>query len=488
MERRKSERYQRAATVSSTSPLIVPTVEREFLFAVRRAGRYPHGRMALVLHLSRLPASQPHHHRIARSMLQDAAQRLEGQLFALQGDDLALLCRGSSLPSDLTRSMSSDPRMLPQMLGRLFNVPPANLVTLWDLGRDYQKLITYAEERAAAAGAAANAPATPGPAAVVNAMGAPAAIDVITNVVAGTRITDLTHRQTAVRLQSNGRVVEPLFRKVMFSMAALQTRIALQSPGQDLGERGALSNVQSDPFLFRHLATRLDQRMLDALIQDIGRGSKLDVIGETANGLPLHLSLTLAAVRTDQFAELVAACRRADARLGIEVAFVEAASDPQLYQLARGMTREAGIALVLDDITPLTLTMTRPWQLAGEAPDLIKLDWVAPQPGEPGAATALVRRALEQIGPHRIVLQKVDADAGLGWGLAHGIERFQGRQLDAMLAAGRMLVCPASGGCNLRQCIERGSAINAAGRVGCRNIALLDGRRSLSLIAQPVHA
>ena len=68
--------------------------ERLLLEAARRAGRSPQGRMALVLHLSRLapPGPRPHHRRIARAILDDTALRHDGQVFALGNNDMVLLC------------------------------------------------------------------------------------------------------------------------------------------------------------------------------------------------------------------------------------------------------------------------------------------------------------------------------------------------------------------------------------------------------------
>ncbi len=75
----------------------------------------------------------------------------------------------------------------------------------------------------------------------------------------------------------------------------------------------------------------------------------------------------------------------------------------------------------------------------------------------------------------RIVLHRAETEAAVTWGQAQGISRFQGRHVDAMLGAGRILHCPLSRGCTLRQCIERGAAIADVGRSGCGNTALLDG-------------
>jgi len=85
-----------------------------------------------------------------------------------------------------------------------------------------------------------------------------------------------------------------------------------------------------------------------------------------------------------------------------------------------------------------------------------------------------LRDAIARIGPARLVLHRTDTDAAIRWGVANGIRRFQGRQVDAMLGAARMASCPAAAACTPLQCRERAAAAAAAGRAGCANLPLLD--------------
>jgi hypothetical protein len=58
-----------------------------------------------------------------------------------------------------------------------------------------------------------------------------------------------------------------------------------------------------------------------------------------------------------------------------------------------------------------------------------------------------------------VVLHHAETEAALRWGMAQGLRRFQGRHVDAILAAGRILACPQATGCTVRQCMDRGAAI-----------------------------
>lgn len=395
--------------------------------------------MALVLHLSRMapPAPRPYHRRIARAVMDDAAQRQAGQVFALPNDDLLLLFRAEEEASPLTA-----------MLARLFQVDmpdPAGLITLWSLKRDGAALLRYAQARAL--------DALPDPV-LTEPKGSAQAIDALQSVIEQSRITDLMQQQTAILLVPGreGRL-QPLFREVTFSVAVLEARIA------------ATGQAHADPFLFRHLASRLDGRMLDLLRQDLLANGSLTA-GARGQGPMPHLNLTLSGVMSDPFARFAAACRAVGAQVGVEIPLVEACADPEAFMAARTRLRAAGLTLVLDSVSHHALMLTVPAVLE---PDLIKLDW-SPRLPEAGPA---VEQAVRMLGQGRVVLHRAETEDALSWGLAHGIRRFQGRQVDAMLAAGRIGACASGRLCSMRQCMERASATGPGGRAGCDNPALL---------------
>ena len=387
--------------------------------------------MALVLHLSQmaLPAPRPHHRRIARAVMDDAAQRQEGQVFALRNEDLLLLFRADDGTCPLAAT-----------LARLFQVDvpdPAGLTTLWSLERDGAALLRYAQARVL--------DALPDPASA-EPKGSAQLIDALESVIEHSRITDLTRRQTAVLLVPGREArLQPLFREVSFSVDVLEARIA------------ATGQAHADPFLFRHLASRLDRRMLDVLRRDLQANGPLTA-GARGLGPMLHLNLTLSGIMSDRFAQFAAACRAIGAQVGVEIPLIEACADPEAFVAARTRLRFAGLSLVLDGVSHHALMLTVPAVLE---PDLIKLDW-SPRLPEAGAAVA---RAVAALGESRVVLHRADTEHALSWGLAHGIRRFQGRWVDAMLAAQRIGAC-GPGRCSMRQCTERAYATGPAGRAG----------------------
>lgn len=425
-------------------------IGQHLLNAIERASRTPQGRTALVLHLSRMnaPAPRAHHRRIARAVLDDAAQRQSGQVFALHNGDLLLLFQTDNSGADDGGTLLLD------TLTRLFmvDVPePGGLTTLWLLVRDTAAALHYARERLLD---------TP-PELAAEPVGAAHAIEAIDSVLQTSRISDLMQRQTAVLLLPGSQPrLRPLFREITFSVAVLEARIA------------AVGQVNADPFLFRHLASRLDGRMLDVLRHDLQVNGPLTA-GARDLGPTLHLNLTLSGILSDKFAHFAATCRAMGAQVGVEVSLVEACADPEAFVTVRARLRVAGLSLVLDGVSHHALMLTTPMVLE---PDLLKLDW-SPRLPEAGPA---VEAAVLALGSGRVVLHRAETEQALSWGLAHGIRRFQGRHVDAMLAAGRISACAHGGGCSLRQCAERGSATGPGGRAGCNNPALLDAASPLA--------
>jgi hypothetical protein len=455
--------------------------ERLLAEAARRALRYPEGRMALVLHLSRLPALRPHHRRVARAIFDDAALRNEGQVFALTGGDLVLLCRapsGARAPGRVPDApvpgrgggpgpvVGANPLTLPQTLRRLLRnelTDPADLATLWRLDEEPRELMAYAATRFAEVAQGPGAPADPNgpPEPQTSTTGA------LVVLAETAPVADLLRRQMAVHLPhglgADGRPeLRPLLRELICRVDLLEARL------------GASGETSADPFLLRHLCARLDRRVLEMLVSALGRGGPIDLAA--AGKVPVHLNLSLPTLLSEAFTALAALAGEVGARLGVEISFVEAVGDLGAFGRARRLLERLAIPLVLDEVSPLALSLSRPWLLGA---DLLKLAWVPRLADLPAEERPVMAAALERVGPERVILLGADDEAALRWGLTHGIRRFQGVASDALLAAARMLGCPhmraSPGACTLRQCLARSAASDIAGRADCSVPGLLDG-------------
>ena len=411
-----------------------PHTERQLLDAAERAARDGGAGRALVLHLSRMPppGPRPHHRRIARAVLEDAAQRVGGQVFALGNADLVLLLR-SDAGLDSTREMLAE-------LFRADRPDPTQLIGEWTFATESGALLAYA--RACLANPAPPPPRAEAPAATVG------------DVLQRTALTDLLQQQTAIRI---GVRIAPIYREVALSRPVLAARVA------------ALGAMSADADTLPHLRAAFDLRVLAALQQDVGCGGPL---GAVPHGAALHVPLALDAALSDGFGRFADACRGAGVPVAVGIGLVEACADPTGFAQVQARLRAAGFGLVLDGVTPRGLLLTH---LNALAPDLVKLTW-SDAPCPDGVADAVAA-----LGAARVVLTGAGSEAALSWGMALGIRRFQGPHVDAMLAAERLVACGPAPGCTLRQCTERAFATGVAGRVGCLNPALL-----LAALPEPV--
>jgi hypothetical protein len=400
--------------------------------AVQRHLRSGQERVVLALHLSQLlaPGPRPHHRRIARALLDDTAQAHGGQVFPRSDGDLVLICEPSGAPG------------LVETLTRLFRVDAPTvdrLLALWTLPQDAELVQAYADQ------AARPHPVSKEPSVAPNTIAA------VETLIFSAPLTDLVHRQTAVQLLPSG--LQQLYCEFTFSVAALEARTNAPGP------------AQADPFLFRHLATRMDARMMEALSDDIAHGRLLSA------GPALHVNLTLAGILSPAFLGFAEAARRAKLWIGVEISLLEVCADPLGFAAARMALRAQDCAVVLDAVSHPALLVT---SIEALEPDLVKLDWTARLTNLASRERRTVAEAIARLGPDRIVLHRADTDAALDWGRSQGLRRFQGRQIDAMLGAARLNTCRHAKRCTLRQCITRATATSAAGRAGCENTALLD--------------
>jgi hypothetical protein len=406
--------------------------------AVRRIARTEGADWAaLALHIARLPppAPRPYHLRIARAVLDDAAARQGGNLFPLGNGDLVLLWRtddgGAALAGHLARLFAAD---APN---------PALLLTRWRLDEgETEPFLAYVDhcdqEAAARPPPPSRSPAEP----------SLTTLEALAGAVETVRLTDLLHRQTAVRITAAG--LEPIYRAITCSAAVLAARAGTPDPA-------------ADPLESADVAHKLGERTLREFAADL-RGDRLLLGWAAGQGGPmLHLSLSLPAVLSPSFDAFATACREVPARVAIELRWLDAFADPDGFALACGRMRLAGFGFVLGGFSSASLPIASPRALN---PDLLRLQW--------SPALAESETGLAELEPDRVVLHGVDDGQGLSWGLRHGVRRFQGRQVDLMLAAGRVSRCPHAGFCTVLQCTERERATSKVSRAGCRNLALLD--------------
>jgi hypothetical protein len=423
--------------------------ERQLREEGERALRNPHGKLLLVLHISRLPAPKSHHVRVARVLLQDIAQRHGGQVFGMRNNDLVLLCNEAGSAQS---SSPYAPEGLPQTLDRLFGaeLPVAGgLTSLWALEFEPNALQT----------ALANRDDT-GRDMIQGgfARSQPVGLAALQEVVAKAPLAGLLMQQTGISLSSDRHLsvaarLNPVFQQVSFDLSRL-----------NVGP--LLAEAVGDPFLSHHFAELLDARLLRLLEEDLIADGPL-LHSATHYRLPVMCELGSRSIVSPAFANFARLAAASGVLLWILVAFPVAGADLNLFAHARSVLKLANARLLLNRFEAAALSLVRPSCLQA---DMIVLEWQSSLP----FAMPDRRRLNDWAGAHtRIVLAGVESEAALAWGQTVGIGLFQGVFLDQIQAATRMQGCHSATACTLGQCRTRAAALTMPGRAGCANPALL---------------
>ncbi len=232
-------------------------------------------------------------------------------------------------------------------------------------------------------------------------------------------------------------------------LAMLRLRLPPAALAPHLGPAGV------DPDLLHHACDRLRGRLPALLADPMGRDALLGV----APPVPLMLDLPAALLPDPPATEgdppgapaLFAALSLPEA-LG-----------PGIAERRRAL-HHAGWGIAAHGVDAAALALLAPEALPA---DLVLLAW------SPALAGRTATAALRRIDPARLVLEGVEGQDALEWGISLGIARFAGPWIDVVMAATRMAGCAQAAGCTRAACAARGAAATAEGRVGCGNTALL---------------
>ncbi|KAF0114765.1 MAG: hypothetical protein FD149_1771 [Rhodospirillaceae bacterium] len=256
-------------------------------------------------------------------------------------------------------------------------------------------------------------------------------------------------RQSTVHLLGNASKAEVAFQEFYISIADLQKVVA---PKLDFA---------TNRWLFQYLTTVLDRAVLRALTK-----MKLLVMPSA-----ISLNLNVTSCRHPSFNAFLETLAEGQ-DVVVEMELVDAFAHLNDFLTIQAALHERGYKLLLDRLTPITFQLIDPtlfdayYMKINWSPDLT--DAVVPKDGETPQAF------IARIGAEKFILARCDSEAAVKWGIAIGIRWFQGRFVDAMLAAVTMAGCLDSAACTLQQCTLRRGVIVGPHRDQCTNHRLLD--------------
>ncbi len=181
-------------------------------------------------------------------------------------------------------------------------------------------------------------------------------------------------------------------------------------------------NLTSNQWLFQHLTEALDKRMLAMLI-------KTDTISLSGDiSFNLNLS-TLLSPEFQAFDEGVTAGRRGS--MIIELQKLDILANLGSFLFAREYVQDKGYRVCLDGLTHDTIKIIKQERLGA---DLIKLVWHSDMVDSGERMHDEVCGVVESTGASKVVLCRVDNREAVDFGHSVGINQFQGRFVENLIA------------------------------------------------------
>jgi EAL domain-containing protein (putative c-di-GMP-specific phosphodiesterase class I) len=390
------------------------SIESQLLDYTKRLARHSQGRRAIVIHLSRLRPDnrRAHHIRIAANTFEALVKQFDGQIFLLQNADIVFVCRDASIAviddaiMRLRYLFGDDP-----LAAELDDGVPDRFATWYDIERDYQEFLAWAEEvyeqevkrkkrLAAIVGGAPREERQP--------MDPPALAELV-GAIQSADLTNVMRRQAICAIMGD-ETPRPVFREVYISIADLGASIM---PKRD---------IASDRWLFQHLTQHLDRRVLSMLRRN----------DDPAIAHSYSLNLNISTLLSQEFLQFDQSLRGgARGTIVIELQKVDIFADIGAFVFAREYLRERGYRVCLDGLSSLTLSFIERDRLGL---DLVKLFW-SPDMADAMATQRITsfRDAVERTGRSRIILARCDGEEAVRFGQSLGLRLFQGRYIDRLL-------------------------------------------------------
>ena len=383
-----------------------------------RLEKHRRGRVATHIHLSKLqPHNRREHHiRIATNTFEALVKYFDGQIFVLANNDIVFVAR------DVPVEKIDDAVM---RLRYLFSEDPlaqfaeqdggdVGFCTWYFLERDYPRFMAMARhfyERSMVISAEKRLKEQQGGAMTASERRpmTPAYLGKLEEALAHTDLANLIRNQPVCGYAA-GTAPKAIFHELYVSIGDLEQALA---PGIQLN---------SNRWLFQYLTQTLDKRMLSYLEhenQHLERAFSINLNTATVLSPEFH-----------KFDQNISSHLRG--RLVIELQKMDVFADMGAYVFARDYLHDRGYRVCLDGLTHLTIPYMDRNQLGL---DMMKMYWSPELVGLQNSDS--FERLKENVGaggPTRIILSRVDHDDGITIGQSLGINMFQGRAMDTVLA------------------------------------------------------
>lgn len=386
--------------------------EMALVGALERLERHRANRWVLELRVSALASyhQRPHHLRALHKLLLPLRRRFDATIYQLGSGDLFVLmtcvdfAEAKPIILDIRTLFADDPLLADKSDDDVLEA----FCSVYDLQQAYERCKTHVLDQIGQRRAARSDGTVETGGKVPLGMLSPQQVSEIERSIRNANLANLLRRQTAC-VVAPGIPPSPVFNELFFSTVDLAQLIV---PGYDL---------TSSKWLFQHLVSLLDQRML-ALIPDRSyRGTLRNA----------SLNLTLKTVLSQEFLDFDTETNVKDrGSLAIELPFVDVMGEPGDFLFARDLLHHLGYKIILDGVRHEALPLIDR-ELLGI--DMVKVVWEPSLHDHAGARwSETLQAAIQRIGRERICLCRVDATEGIEVGRDLGISLFQGRLIDSL--------------------------------------------------------
>lgn len=396
----------------------LPSQENLLLDYVHRLERHRAGRRAVHIHVSRLrPENRRESHvRIATNAFETLVRERQGQIFSLSNSDLFFVFKTEAMDeaeSALVRLrflFSEDPLLAKDLSGEA-----TDFLTWYNIEQDYEQILKLAqqfvheerERRVLEEAEQAVAKFDDGPKGEDMTPGVLAKVE---ESLSRADLSNMMRRQSVCAIVGQA-PPQPVFSELFISIADLRNTLL-----PDV-------NMVSSRWLFQHLTETLDRRMLALLNKNDDRSITGDI----------SINLNIATLLSPEFLTFddnVKAGMRGS--IVIELQQVDIFADLGAFMFARDFTHERGYRICIDGLTQMTLPFIDRERLGA---DMFKIVW-DPRTHRIDNKTGpeKIREIVQRNGAMRVILCRCDNQDAVDFGHKSGIQLFQGRHVENLLA------------------------------------------------------
>jgi EAL domain-containing protein (putative c-di-GMP-specific phosphodiesterase class I) len=205
--------------------------------------------------------------------------------------------------------------------------------------------------------------------------------------------------------------------------------------------------------LFRYMTRALDRRVLN----ELAHGQQLSALQGSS------ININLATLLSQDFLDFDAGLRAGlRSSIVLELQFVDVLADFGAYRFASRVARDRGYRVCIDGIDYRHVPFLNAAHLAA---DFLKIAWSTADTAHiSDEAAADLKRLVGEAGGERVVLCRCDKPVAVRFGHTLGIQLFQGRHIDALLAEGQS--AHRVGTRKLNALVRRAASAGASGAFG----------------------